>query len=198
MLIAAVWFSAQAVADEPTILVLGDSLSAGYGMDLRATWPALLEQRLKQKGYRYKVVNASISGDTTRSGRGRLPVAMSLHRPAIVIIELGGNDGLRALPLKEIHRHLAAMIEIAQQSKAKVLLAGIKLPPNYGQGYTERFHAIYRDLAARYEVALVPFLLEGIGGNNAMMQQDLIHPRAEAQPKILENVWPHLKPLLEK
>lgn len=187
---------AQAEPGSPKILILGDSLSAGFGIKLGESWPGLLRQRLAENGYRFRVVNASISGDTTAGGRARLPAMLIEHRPAVVIIELGGNDGLRGQSLQQMHANLAYMIQAAQRSRARVLLVGMRLPPNYGLAYTEKFQAVYRDLANRYPVGFVPFLLDGVGGNDELMLPDLIHPRAKAQPVILENIWPHLKPLL--
>jgi acyl-CoA thioesterase I len=184
-------------APAPSILVVGDSLSAGYGIELRDAWVTLLQQRLSKQGYPYAVVNASISGDTTSGGRARLPAALKRHRPQIVILELGGNDGLRGLSLRETRANLEAMIKAAQSAGAQVLLIGIHLPPNYGPEFTGKFHAIYRDLANSYNAALVPFLLEGVALSPGMMQPDGIHPRAAAQPRLLDNVWPYLEPLLK-
>jgi acyl-CoA thioesterase-1 len=190
--------SAFGQTEERVILVIGDSLSAGYGIGLDEGWVQLLQRRLEQQGYRYRVVNASVSGDTTAGGAARLPRALRTHRPAIIIIELGGNDGLRGQPVPEIRRNLAKMIEAAQQADARILLLGIRLPPNYGPDYTADFHAVYTALAQRYHVPLVPFLLEGVAGQDKLMQADGIHPRAGAQPRILDNVWPRLVPLLHK
>ncbi len=180
----------------PVVLVMGDSLSAAYGMGLEEGWVALLQDRLAQHGYQHRVINASVSGDTTRGGLGRLPDALRTHEPAVMILELGGNDGLRGLAPSETARNLESMIEEAQSAGVQVLLAGMRLPPNYGLAYTSRFEAIYPTLAERHGTGLVPFLLEGVAGNGALMQPDGIHPRAEGQAKILENVWPHLQPLL--
>jgi acyl-CoA thioesterase-1 len=185
-----------AAAAEPVILVLGDSLSAGYGIALSESWVSRLEQRLRERGLPQRVVNISISGDTTRGGLARLPAALQQHRPAIVILELGANDGLRGLPLKELQDNLSAMIEQCQQAGARVLLTGMRIPPNYGPRYTQKFQATFAELAERYRLALVPFLLEGVAGDPALVQDDGIHPRAEAQERILENVWSVLAPLL--
>ncbi len=185
-------------ASAPSILVVGDSLSAGYGIEMREGWVTLLQQRLVKKGYPHTVVNASISGDTTSGGRARLPDALKRHRPQIVIIELGGNDGLRGLSLRETRANLDAMIKAAQSAGAQVLLVGIHLPPNYGPEFTGKFHAIYHDLARAHGTALVPFLLEGVALTPGLMQSDGIHPRAVAQPRLLENVWPFLEPLLKQ
>ncbi|HJX57326.1 MAG TPA: arylesterase [Thiobacillus sp.] len=184
-------------APAPSILVVGDSLSAGYGIEMRNGWVTLLQQRLIKKGYPHAVVNASISGDTTAGGRARLPAALDRHRPRIVILELGGNDGLRGLSLRETRANLDAMIQAAQSAGAQVLLVGIHLPPNYGPEFTRQFHAIYSELARAHDTALVPFLLEGVALAPGLMQPDGIHPRAAAQPRLLDNVWPHLEPLLK-
>lgn len=178
------------------VLVLGDSLSSAYGLDVDSGWVQLLQKRLDARDVGYRVVNASISGDTTKGGAARLPSALEKHAPDVVVVELGGNDGLRGLPLSETRENLERIIVDARKSGARVLLLGMRLPPNYGPAYTDAFHAIYADLAERYEVARVPFLLDGIGGVDGMMQADGIHPVAEAQPLMLENVWPHLEPLL--
>jgi len=183
-------------APAPVILVVGDSLSAGYGIELRDGWVTLLQQRLVKLGYPHRVVNTSISGDTTAGGRARLPDALKRHRPQIVILELGGNDGLRGLSLRETRANLDAMIRAAQTAGAQTLLVGIHLPPNYGPEYTGKFHAIYHDLAHTRNTALVPFLLEGVALTPGLMQPDGIHPRAAAQPRLLDNVWLYLEPLL--
>lgn len=196
LLCALLLFAGNAAAAIPTILVVGDSLSAGYGIALHTAWPALLQQRLEQQGYRYHVVNASISGDTTSSGRARLPAALARHRPQVVIIELGANDGLRGLPLTEMHANLSAMIAMALHHEARVLLVGMYLPTNYGQVYADRFHRIYLDLSREYHVPLVPFLLQGVALEPQMMQLDGLHPRAAGEPRVLENVWRVLKPML--
>jgi acyl-CoA thioesterase-1 len=178
------------------ILVLGDSLSSAYGLDVQRGWVQLLQDRLDEGNAGYRVINASISGDTTNGGAARLPSALEKHRPDVVVVELGGNDGLRGLPLSVTRENLERIIVESQNSGARVLLLGMRLPPNFGPAYTDAFHAIYQELADRYEVARVPFMLDGVGGVDGMMQADGIHPRAEAQPLVLENVWPYLKPLL--
>lgn len=183
-------------AGNATILVVGDSLSAAYGIEQNAGWVSLLQRRLQQTAPRYHVINASISGDTTSGGLARLSRALDTHQPEIVIVELGANDGLRGLSLGEIQKNLAAIIEQILSRKARVLLLGIRLPPNYGPDYTRKFHDIYADLAKRYRIPLAPFLLEGVAGNPELMQQDGLHPRAAAQSKVLENVWPVLEPML--
>jgi len=184
-------------AQVPVVLVLGDSLSAGFGIDVQQGWVNLLQKRLEREGYRYRIMNASISGDTTAGGLARLPRLMKIHQPAIVIVELGGNDGLRGLPLTEIQSNLSAMIEIAQKQGAQVLLLGMRLPPNYGPDYTGRFYALYEELGRRYQVAHMPFLLQDVAGGE-LMQADGIHPRGEAQMLILNNVWPYLKAVLRR
>lgn len=179
-----------------TVLVVGDSISAAFGLDTRQGWVALLQQRLSEEGFEHRVVNASISGDTSAGGLARLPALLAEHRPELVIIELGGNDGLRGQPPAQLHQNLAQMVERSRSAGAEVLLLGMQLPPNYGQRYTQAFAQVYADLAQDKSVALVPFFLEGVGGVPGMMQADGIHPQAAAQPQMLENVWPTLKPLL--
>lgn len=179
-----------------TLLVVGDSLSAAYGIDAATGWVTQLQQRLRQQQADYTVINASISGDTSANGRARLPRALAQHRPALVVIELGGNDGLRGLPLPQMKRNLAEMVRAAKRAGARVLLIGIKLPPNYGQRYTRDFERVYQDLAKEQRVALVPHLLDGVAGIDGLMQPDGIHPTAAAQPRMLDNVWPALRPLL--
>jgi acyl-CoA thioesterase-1 len=180
-----------------TILVVGDSLSAGYGVDPQETWVSLLSDRLAEKGYGYRVVNASISGDTTNGGLKRLPRALELHQPSLVIIGLGGNDGLRGLPVKGMRENLAQMIELSRTAGAKVVLLGILIPPNYGRAYEEAFAGVYPTLAEEYGVPLVPFFMEGVALNAEMMQADGIHPNSAAQPRLLDNVWPALSGNLE-
>ncbi len=179
-----------------TLLVVGDSISAAFGMDTRQGWVALLEQRLNEQGFDHQVVNASISGDTSAGGAARLPALLAEHQPELVIIELGGNDGLRGQPPAQLQQNLAAMVQASQQKGAQVLILGMQLPPNYGQRYTTAFAAVFPQVASEFSVPLVPFVLEGVGGVPEMMQADGIHPTAEAQPRLLENVWPTLKPLL--
>jgi len=190
-----VWL-APLPASARTLLVVGDSLSAAYGMDLPSGWVALLQKRLAREKLDYRVVNASISGDTTANGLARLPPLLAEHKPAIVIIELGGNDGLRGLSLTQMKHNITAMVEEAKARGARVLLVGVRLPPNYGKTYSGKFRRVYREVAAAQRVALVPFLLDGIATHQALMQPDGIHANARAQPRMLENVWPHLRPLL--
>ncbi len=180
----------------PIILVVGDSLSAEYGLARGSGWVQLLANRLRQSGSNYTVVNASVSGDTTSGGRTRLPALLKQHRPAIVIIELGGNDGLRGLPVARMEDNLSAMTRASQAAGARVMLAGMRIPPNYGREYTDRFYAAFASVAKQYNTALVPFLLEGFSDSTDFFQADRIHPSAQAQGRILETVWPVLQPLL--
>ncbi|WP_416423303.1 arylesterase [Pseudomonas sp. App30] len=179
-----------------TVLVVGDSISAGLGLDTSKGWVSLLRQRLEHEGFKDEVVNASISGDTSAGGQARLPALLAAHKPQVVILELGGNDGLQGHPPAQLQQNLSAMIDGARAAGAKVLLLGMQLPPNYGVRYTTAFARVYGDLATQKQVALVPFFLEGVGGVPALMQADGIHPAVNAQGKLLENVWPQLKPLL--
>jgi acyl-CoA thioesterase I len=181
-----------------TLLVFGDSLSAAYGLQVDQGWVALLQKRLESQGYGYRVVNASVSGETTSGGRSRLARALELHKPAVVILELGANDGLRGLPVKEVQANLAAMITAVRTTKSKLLLVGILLPPNYGQQYAADFANMYRKLAADYKVTLVPFLLDGVALDSRLMQADGLHPNALGQPPALETVWRYLAPMLER
>lgn len=186
-----------ASGDRPTILVLGDSISAAYGIAVEDGWVDRLRARLDAENFPHRVVNASISGDTTSGGRARLPDALERHDPAIVIIELGGNDGLRGQPLAAMRRNLQAMIDQAREAGARVLLLGIRLPPNYGRAYIDRFTGVYEELADTTGVALVPRVLDGVGERRAFMQDDGIHPNAAGHAAILDNVWPTLVPLLK-
>lgn len=179
-----------------TLLVVGDSISAAFGLDSHQGWVALLEKRLEQEGFEHSVVNASISGDTSAGGAARLSALLAEHQPALVIIELGGNDGLRGQPPAQLQQNLASMVEKSRQAGAKVLLLGMRLPPNYGVRYTTAFAQVYADVAAQEQVDLVPFFLEGVGGVPGMMQSDGIHPGEPAQALLLDNVWPSLEPLL--
>jgi len=181
----------------PTILVLGDSLSAAYGLDKNDGWVSLLSTRLTAEGFNYEVVNASVSGETTRGGLTRLPREIERHRPAIAIVELGANDGLRGLSLGDMRRNLEAIIEKLQSDGTRVVLVGMRLPPNYGSAYTEQFAEVFSELAQRYDLSLVPFLLDGVANHRQLFQVDGLHPVAAAQPTLLENVWSELKPLLK-
>jgi len=185
-------------ADRPTLLVVGDSISAGYGVPVEKGWVARLRQRLQSDGYAYEVVNASVSGDTTSAARARLGAALERHEPAIVVLQVGGNDGLRGLPLTAMQDNLQAMIERARKAQAQVLLVGVRLPPNYGRAYTQRFVEVYRDVAETTGVALVPRVLANVGGNRERMQGDGIHPNAAGHAQVLETIWPKLQPLLER
>jgi acyl-CoA thioesterase-1 len=191
--------SASARAEAPVILVFGDSISAGYGLP-RADlgWVELLKTRLRDEGYGYQVVNASVSGETTAGGLARLPRALGLHHPAIVIIELGGNDGLRALAIPQLRSNLGQMVDLASAAGAKILLLGMRMPPNYGPEYTQQFQESFTEIAHAKKVAWVPFLLNGIALTTSLVQEDNIHPNADGQPILLDNVWPSLKPLLRK
>jgi acyl-CoA thioesterase-1 len=179
-----------------TVLIVGDSISAAFGLDTRLGWVTLLEQRMKQEGFTDQVVNASISGDTSAGGQARLPALLAEHKPELVILELGGNDGLRGQQPTQLQQNLASMIDRSRDAGAKVLLLGMQIPPNYGPRYTNAFKAVYSNLAEEKKVPLVPFFLEGVGGIPELMQADGLHPAAVAQQKLLENVWPTLKPLL--
>ena len=191
--------SASAQAEAPVILVFGDSISAGYGLPhVELGWVELLKTRLKAQGYGYQVVNASVSGETTAGGLARLPRALQLHHPSIVIIELGGNDGLRALPIAQFRDNLSQLAALASASGAKVLLLGMRMPPNYGPQYTEQFAKVFSDLAHDKKIPTVPFLLTDIALSQNLLQGDEIHPNAEGQPILLNNVWPALQPLLQK
>jgi acyl-CoA thioesterase-1 len=189
--------SVSASAETPVILVFGDSVSAAYGLTrVEQGWVALLQTRLKQQEYVYQVVNASVSGETTAGGVARLPRALTLHQPRIVILELGGNDGLRALPIAQMRTNLARMVDLATAAGAKVLLLGMRIPPNYGPDYTEQFRSSYSDLARGKKLPLVPFLLNDVALVPQLMQADGIHPNELGQPRLLDNVWPALEPLL--
>jgi len=179
-----------------TILVFGDSLSAAYGIAAKRGWVALLAERLQRERLDYNVVNASISGETTAGGVSRLPRALAQHKPAVVILALGANDGLRGLPVAEMKKNLAAMIGMSRRAGAQVLLVGMRVPPNYGPEYTRDFEAAFAALARARKLALAPFLLEGMADDLRLFQPDRIHPTEGAQPLLLENVWKALKPLL--
>ncbi|MEJ2105810.1 MAG: arylesterase [Acidiferrobacteraceae bacterium] len=180
-----------------SVLVLGDSLSAGHGIDVRQGWVQRLQQRLKQEGYPYRVVNASISGDTSAGALARLPRALETFHPRVLIVEIGGNDGLQGLSLAQLEDNLQAIVRQGKRAGARILVLGVRIPPNYGPQYTGRFHAIYGEIAKRNHVALVPFFLEGVAGHAELMQTDGVHPRDEAQQRLMENVWKGLKPLLK-
>jgi len=181
-----------------TILVLGDSLSGAWGIDTNEGWVALLQQEISKQGFDYKVINASVSGDTSRTGLSRIDSALREHKPAIVIVALGGNDGLRGLAFSEIESSLASIIERCQKNGARVLLSAVRLPPNYGPVYIEQFASLYQRLSERYGIPLVPRMLNQVAENRELMQEDGIHPKAAAQPQIMQNVWVGLEQMLEK
>ncbi|MBM5812902.1 MAG: arylesterase [Gammaproteobacteria bacterium] len=185
-------------AEPPVILVVGDSLSAGYGLGAGQGWVALLEQRLTREGYGYRVVNASVSGETTDGGLARLSRALERHAPAIVVIALGGNDGLRGLPVVRVRGNLEAMIDRSRAAGAGVVLVGIRIPTNYGPRYRSAFEGIYADLVRRYRIGHVPFILQDVALRTDLFQADGIHPNAAAQPLLLARVWPELQPLLRQ
>ena len=189
--------SASAYSAPKTVLVLGDSLSAEYGLTRGSGWVALLDKKLKAEKIDAAIVNASISGETTSGGRSRLPALLSQHRPDVVVIELGANDGLRGQPVAAAAANLKTMIEASQKIKARVLLVGMRMPPNYGRAYTESFFGMYASLAKQYGSPLVPFMFEGIADKPKLFQADRLHPNADAQPIILANIWPQLVPLVK-
>lgn len=189
--------SAAQAAPQKSVLVFGDSLSSAYGIAQSRGWVALLGERLKHEQPDYIVVNESISGETSAGGRARIDATLARHKPAIVVLELGGNDGLRGLPILQMKQNLAAMIEQSQKAGARVLLLGMKMPPNYGPDYTQSFEAAFGELAKRHRTALVPFLLEDIADQPDMFQPDRIHPAEAAQPLMLDRVWKALRPLLK-
>ena len=187
---------ASASGAERTIVVLGDSLSSGYGLGAEQSWVGLLENHLDGQAYGYDVVNASIAGDTSAGGLARLPGLLATHAPSIVVIELGGNDGLRGQPVPRLKQNLARMIELTEAAGAEVVLTGIQIPPNYGPAYTEAFARVYHELASEYEVALVGFLMEGVALDPSLLQDDRVHPNAAGQRPMFENVWKVLAELL--
>jgi acyl-CoA thioesterase-1 len=177
-------------AEPPTVLVFGDSLSAGYGIDVDQSWTALLQTRLQEQGYEHRVVNASISGETTEGGATRIGSAIEAFSPALVILALGGNDGLRGFPPARTKANLETIVNTSRASGAAVVLLGITIPRNYGQRYIEQFEAAFRDVATRYETPWIEFFMEGVALNEELMQDDGIHPNAAAQPRLLDNAWP--------
>ena len=181
-----------------TLLVYGDSLSAAYGIQEAQGWVTLLESRLNEENWPYKLINGSVSGETTTGGLERLPAMLSIYQPDLVILELGGNDGLRGLPLETLKANLKKMISLIRAAGGEVLLTGIQIPPNYGPRYTEPFFSLYTEISEEDSLALVPFLIEGIPQQPELMQNDGIHPKAEAQIMILDNVWPYLEPMLSR
>lgn len=190
--------SASAYSAPKTVLVVGDSLSAEYGITRGTGWVPLLERKLKAEKIPAKVVNASISGETTIGGRTRLPALLDQHKPSIVVLELGANDGLRGLPVASAAANLRAMVDMAQRRNAEVLLVGMRMPPNYGRAYTESFFNMYKKIAQDTKSPLVPFMLDGVADKPALFQADRLHPTSNAQPLILNNIWPHLAALMKK
>ena len=188
-----------ASADTPAILVFGDSISAGYGLArVEQGWVGMLRAKLKDEGYGYQVVNASVTGETTAGGLARLPRALALHHPRVVILELGGNDGLRALPIDQMRSNLGKMVDLSVDSGAQVLVLGMRIPPNYGPEFTEKFFAAFAEVARDKRTPFVPFLLNDIALSPNLMQADGVHPNELGQPKLLDNVWLRLRPLLRK
>jgi acyl-CoA thioesterase-1 len=198
LITALLFFITLPVLAENTILIIGDSISAGYGINPEQGWVALLQNRLHVKHFNYKVINASISGDTTSDGLQRLPAELKQYHPQITVLELGGNDGLRGLPLYVIKNNLIQMIRLSLDANSKVMVLGVRMPPNYGLQYTRQFQQIYDDFSRRKDIAVVPSFLKGIDNTPALMQVDGIHPVTAAQTKILDNVWPALETLLHK
>lgn len=197
LFIAYCLFAFSPIIHAKTLLIVGDSLSAGYGLVAGEEWPALLQNRLKQTHPQYTIVNASLSGETSSGGLSRFSALLEQHPADIVILELGANDGLRGQSLKLLHSNLSRMIEQAQASSAKVLLLGMMVPPNYGKRYSDAFQKVYTDLQEHYAIAFVPFFLEGIAGNEDLLLSDNLHPNAKAQPLILENIWESIEDLLQ-
>jgi acyl-CoA thioesterase I len=179
-------------------MIFGDSLSAGYGLPQSTGWVTLLEQRLARDGHAYKVVNASISGETTVGGKNRIERALRKHKPEIVILELGANDGLRGARLADIRRNLSAIVEVCKRYGAEVLVVGMRIPPNYGRSYTEGFHALFAEVARQHGTALVPFMLDGFADQRELFQSDGIHPVGAAQSRVLDNIYRYLQPMLRR
>lgn len=184
--------------EAPTVLVFGDSLSAGFGIDVDQSWPTLLQSRLQDQGYEHRVVNASISGETTEGGAARIFSTLERFKPSVVILELGGNDGLRGFPPERMRGNLRTIIEKSKESGAAVVLLGIRIPSNYGSRYTNAFESIYRELADELDVPWIEFFMAGVAMNEELMQDDGIHPNAEAQPILLDNAWPIIREALEQ
>lgn len=188
--------NAQAT-DAPTVLIFGDSLSAGFGIDVDRSWTALLQQRLEEQGYEHRVVNASISGETTEGGAARIDSAIGTFSPDLIILELGGNDGLRGFPPTRIKDNLETIARRARDSGAGVVLLGIRIPTNYGTRYTQAFEAVYADVADELEIRWIEFFMEGVALNDELLQEDRIHPNVEAQPILLDNAWPIIRATLD-
>ena len=184
-------------AESPTILILGDSLSAGYGIDVDQSWPALLQQRLEEQGYEHRVVNASISGETTEGGATQIENAIETFSPELIILALGGNDGLRGFPPARIEENLRKIAGMARASGADVVLLGIRIPTNYGARYTSAFEAVYPEVAEDLGLRWIEFFMEGVALNDELLQADRIHPNAKAQPILLDNAWPIIRATLE-
>jgi acyl-CoA thioesterase-1 len=197
LFVLVLWSAAATAGGSPAVLILGDSLSAAYGIPQDRGWVALLQRRLAERGLPHRIVNASVSGETTRGGLTRLPRLLEEHRPGLVVIELGANDGLRGIADRVLADNLRALVEMSKGSGARVLLLGIRLPPNYGAAFNARFDRVFDEVARETLTPLVPFFLKGVAEDRALMLPDGLHPAAEAQPIILENVWPALEPLLE-
>ena len=189
--------NAAQASESPTILIFGDSLSAGFGIDVDQSWGALLQQRLEQQGYEHRVVNASISGETTEGGATQIESAIDAFAPELVILELGGNDGLRGFPPARIKANLKAIAERARASGAEVVLLGIRIPTNYGARYTQAFEAVYAEVASELGIRWIEFFMEGVALNDELLQADRIHPNAEAQPILLDNAWPVIRATLD-
>lgn len=185
-------------ATQHTLLVMGDSLSAGYGINVNNGWVALLDRRLSELGYGYQVINASVSGETSGGGKARLPALLREHHPDIVILELGANDGLRGLPVTQLRSNLGDMMQRSRAQGAQVVLIGMQMPPNYGPAYTHSFAQTFADLAKQYNARLVPFLLDGVALDGTLMQGDNLHPNERGQPRLLDNVWAILRTVLKK
>lgn len=199
IVLPALMFTSLAMAEatpKQTILVFGDSLSAAFGIPKEQGWVNLLAQRLKDKQLPFEVANASVSGETTAGGLSRLPAALKQFKPSIVVLELGANDGLRGLPLDAMKNNLEKMIQASEQINAQVFLLGMFIPPNYGPKYTNGFKAVYLDLSEKYKTPFVPFFLDGVSGHNDLVIEDGLHPNVNAQKKLLENIWPTMKPLI--
>jgi acyl-CoA thioesterase-1 len=188
--------AAANAASVPTVLVFGDSLSAGYGIDVDQSWTALLQSRLQAQGYEHRVINASISGETTEGGKTRIVSALENFEPEVLILELGGNDGLRGFPPEVMKENLRTIIRTAEESGTSVVLLGIRIPPNYGQRYTQAFEGVYRELADELDIRWIEFFMDGVALNDELMQDDGIHPNAEAQPLLLDNAWPIIREAL--
>ena len=184
-------------AESPTVLIFGDSLSAGYGIDVDQSWATLLQQRLESQGYEHRVVNASISGETTEGGAARIDRAIDTFSPELIILELGGNDGLRGFPPSRIRENLETIARHARDSGASVVLLGIRIPTNYGARYTQAFEAVYADVAEELGIRWIEFFMDGVALNDDLLQEDRIHPNAEAQPILLDNAWPIIRATLD-